>query len=237
MIRCILVDDEPLALDLLEDSLKHVNYIQVVAQCRTASDALTLLQKEDIDLIFCDIQMAGLNGLQLVRSLIKKPMVIFVTAYEKFAIEGFELDVIDYLVKPVPLERFLKACYKAQIQFDLRKKTPTEIINKKNHFFIHADYNLVKINFSDVEYVEGLKDYVKVNLVNQAKPILSRISIKSLQLQLPSGQFYRVHKSYIINIDHVLYIRRGKIITTNAELPLSDNYRDVIHKMTSDKTE
>ena len=179
MIRCILVDDEPLALDLLEDSLKHVNYIQVVGQCRTASDAIALLQKEDIDLMFCDIQMAGLNGLQLVRSLIKRPMVIFVTAYEKFAIEGFELDVIDYLVKPVPLERFLKACYKAQIQFELRKKAPAEVINKKNHFFIHADYNLVKINFNDVEYVEGLKDYVKVNLINQAKPILSRISIKS----------------------------------------------------------
>ncbi|WP_259069161.1 LytR/AlgR family response regulator transcription factor [Mucilaginibacter sp. X4EP1] len=237
MIRCILVDDEPLALDLLEDSLKHVNYIQVVAQCRTASAAITLLQKEDIDLIFCDIQMAGLNGLQLVRSLIKRPMVIFVTAYEKFAIEGFELDVIDYLVKPVPLERFLKACYKAQIQFELRKKAPAEVVTRKNHFFIHADYNLIKINFSDVEYVEGLKDYVKVNLINQPKPILSRISIKSLQLQLPPGQFYRVHKSYIINIDHVLYIRRGKIITTNAELPLSDNYRDVIHKMTSDKME
>lgn len=237
MIRCILVDDEPLALDLLEDSLKHVNYIQVVAQCRTAAAAITLLQKEDIDLIFCDIQMAGLNGLQLVRSLIKRPMVIFVTAYEKFAIEGFELDVIDYLVKPVPLERFLKACYKAQIQFELRKKVPAEIVARKNHFFIHADYNLIKINFNDVEYVEGLKDYVKVNLINQPKPILSRISIKSLQLQLPPGQFYRVHKSYIINIDHVLYIRRGKIITTNAELPLSDNYRDVIHKMTSDKME
>jgi two-component system, LytTR family, response regulator len=237
MIRCILVDDEPLALDLLEDSLKHVNYIQVVGRCRTAAEAIILLQKDDIDLLFCDIQMPGLNGLQLVKSLIKKPMVIFVTAYEKFAIEGFELDVIDYLVKPVPLERFLKACYKANIQFELRKKTPEEIANKRNHFFMHADYNLVKVNFNDIEYVEGLKDYVKVNLANQAKPIVSRTSIKALQLQLPLGQFYRVHKSYIINIDHVLYIRRGKVITTNAELPLSDNYRDVINKMTSNSIE
>jgi len=237
MIRCLLVDDELLALDLLEDSLKHVNYIQVVGRCRTAAEAIILLQKDDIDLLFCDIQMPGLNGLQLVKSLIKKPMVIFVTAYEKFAIEGFELDVIDYLVKPVSLERFLKACYKAHIQFELRKRGPEEIVNKRNHFFMHADYNLVKVNFNDIEYVEGLKDYVKVNLANQAKPIISRTSIKALQLQLPQGQFYRVHKSYIINIDHVLYIRRGKIITTSAELPLSDNYRDVINKMTSDSVE
>jgi two-component system LytT family response regulator len=231
MMRCLIIDDEPLAIDLLEDNLKHVNYIQVAGRCRTAGEAIILLQSEQIDLLFCDIQMPGLNGLQLVKSLINKPMVIFVTAYEKFAIDGFELDVIDYLVKPVPLERFLKACHKAYKLLELNKGSAEKPALKKNHFFIHADYTLVKINFSDIIYIEGLKDYVKINLVSQPKPVISRSSIKALELQLPPDIFYRIHKSYLVNVDHVLQMRRGKIKTINAELPLSDNYRDVINKM------
>ncbi len=236
MMRCLLVDDEALALDLLEDNLKHVNYVQVAGRCRPGGEAILFLQNEEIDLLFCDIQMPGLNGLQLVKSMVKKPMIIFVTAYEKFAIDGFELDVIDYLVKPVPMERFLKACQKAYMLHELNRKSIEKEPVKKQYIFIHADYNLVKINFSDIEYVEGLKDYVKINLTNQQKPVLSRTSIKALELQLPDEMFYRIHKSYIVNIDYVQQIRRGKIKTANVELPLSDNYRDVIHKMIGKET-
>ena len=231
MMRCLLVDDEPLSLDLLEDNLRQVNYIQIAGRCRTAGEALILLQSEHIDLLFCDIQMPGLNGLQLVKSLVKKPMVIFVTAYEKFAIDGFELDVIDYLVKPVPVDRFLRACQKAYTQLALSKIAEEKAPLRKDYFFIHVEYNLIKISFSDIEYIEGLKDYVKINLINQQKPILSRTTIKSLELQLPCDSFFRVHKSFLVNVDRVTQIRRGKIKTVNAELPLSDNYRDVIHKM------
>lgn len=236
MMRCLLVDDETLALDLLEDNLKHVNYMQVAGRCRTAGEAILFLQNEEADLLFCDIQMPGFNGLQLVKSLVKKPMIIFITAYEKFAIDGFELDVIDYLVKPVPLERFLKACQKAYMLFELNRKSVEKEPVKRQYIFVHADYNLVKINFSDIEYIEGLKDYVKINLVNQPKPILSRTSIKALELQLPAELFFRIHKSYIVNIDFVQQIRRGKIKITHSELPLSDNYRDVIHKMIGKET-
>jgi DNA-binding LytR/AlgR family response regulator len=231
MMRCLLVDDESLALDLLEDNLKHVNYIQVAGRCRTAAEALVWLQDEAIDLLFCDIHMPGLNGLQLVKSLIRKPMVILVTAYEKFALDGFELDVIDYLVKPVPLDRFLKACHKAQQFFELNKGAAESRPVMKTHFFIHSNYNLLKINFSDVEYIEGLKDYVKIMIAAQPKPVISRSSIKALELQLPTDVFFRVHKSYLININYVVSIRRGKVKTVNAELPMSDNYRDVINKM------
>ncbi len=235
-MRCLLIDDEPLALDLIEDNLKQANYISIVGRCRTASDALAILQTEQIDLLFCDIHMPGLNGLQLVKSLVTKPMVIFVTAYEKFAIDGFELDVIDYLVKPVPLERFLKACQKAYKLFELHKGLGEQVAVKKSHIFIHADYNLVKVSFDDIEYVEGLKDYVKIILANQQRPVISRTSIKALELQLPNDTFYRVHKSYLINVDYVQQIRRGKIKTLNAELPLSDSYRDVINKMIGKET-
>jgi len=231
MMRCLLVDDEPLALDLIEDNLKHVNYIQVVGRCRTAAEAITVLQTEQIDLLFCDIHMPGLNGLQLVKSLITKPMVIFVTAYEKFAVDGFDLDILDYLVKPVPLDRFLKACQKAQHHFELSKALAVQVYSPKKYFFVHADYTLVKISFDDIEYIEGLKDYVKINLANKPKAVLSRTSIKAIELQLPSELFYRVHKSYIINVDYVTQIRRGKVKIVDTELPLSDSYRDMIHKM------
>ncbi|HZX57716.1 MAG TPA: response regulator, partial [Mucilaginibacter sp.] len=186
MIRCLLIDDEPLALNLIEDNLKHVNYIQIAGRCHNAGEALLTMQSEKIDLIFCDIGMPGLNGLQLVKSLMYKPMVIFVTAYEKFAVEGFELDVIDYLVKPVPLDRFLVACHKAYKLFELKKAVAEQPAITKNHFFIHANYNLIKIIFSDIEYIEGLKDYVKINLADQSRPVISRSSIKALETQLPA---------------------------------------------------
>ncbi len=229
-MRCLIIDDEPLALDLLEDNLKHVNNIQVVARCRNAGEAIIAMQKEQIDLIFSDIYMPGINGLQLVRSLTQKPMVIFVTAYEKFAVEGFELDVVDYLVKPVPLDRFLKACHKALDLYELRRSYVPQPTTK-NYFFLHADYNLVKISFDQVEYIEGLKDYIKVHLINQQKPVLSRISLKAIELQLPPDQFFRVHKSYLVNLDHVSQMRRARIKLINTEIPLSDSYRDVINRM------
>lgn len=230
MMRCLIIDDEPLALDLLEDSLKHVNNMQVMARCRNAGEAIIEMQKQPIDLIFSDIYMPGINGLQLIKSLTQRPMVIFVTAYEKFAIDGFELDVIDYLVKPVPLDRFLKACHKALDLFELRKSyVPQPVI--KNYFFLHADYNLVKISFDQIEYIEGLKDYIKVHLINQQKPVLSRISLKAVEVQLPADQFFRVHKSYLVNLQHVSQMRRGRIKLVNAEIPLSDSYRDVINRM------
>jgi len=230
MMRCLIIDDEPLALDLLEDNLKHVHSIQIAGRCRNAGEAILAMQKEHIDLIFCDIYMPGINGLQLIKSLTNRPMVIFVTAYEKFAIEGFELDVIDYLVKPVPLDRFLKACHKALDLFELRRSyLPQPVV--KNYFFLHADYNLIKISFDQVEYIEGLKDYVKIHFTNQQKPVLSRISLKAVELQLPADQFFRVHKSFLVNLQHVSQLRRARIKLINTEVPLSDSYRDVINRM------
>lgn len=232
MIKCLILDDEPLALDLIEDNLKHVPYIQVVARCRNVAQALPYLQSGEIDLLFSDIQMPGSTGMDLVRSLPVKPMVIFITAYEHFALDSFDLEILDYMLKPVPLERFLKACHRAYQQFELQKLKATPVFLPRKHIFVHSDYNLIRISLDEIEYVEGLKDYVKISVQGRERPILSRMSIKSLEQQLPDSQFYRVHKSYIVNIDYVVQIRRGKIKTGTAELPLSDSYRDIIHKMT-----
>jgi len=230
-MQCLLVDDETLALQLMEDNLKDVSYIKIIGRCRTAAEALTIMQHEQVDLLFCDIHMPGLNGLQLVKSLVTKPLVVFVTAYEKFAINGFELEVLDYLVKPVPQERLLKACQKACQFFELKNTVVVQAALPKTYFFVSSDYMLVKVNFNDIQYIQGLKDYVKIVLNENQKPILSRTSLKAIEQQLPPSLFYRIHKSYLINVDYISHIRRGKVVGANVELPLSDNYRLTINKM------
>ena len=233
-MRCIIIDDEPLALELLEDNIKQVEYLHLVGSCRNAIQAMQLLQEHSVDLIFCDIQMPGISGLQLVKSLAIKPLVIFVTAYEQFAIDGFELDVVDYLLKPVSFERFLKACNKANTTSEFNKKQPAPVATEKprKYLFVYADYNLIKISHDDITYIEGLKDYVKLYATNLPKPILSRITIKALEEQLPADQFFRVHKSYIVNLDHLHSIRKGRIKIGDAEIPYSENYKDAVSRMT-----
>ncbi|MDB5110684.1 MAG: DNA-binding response regulator [Mucilaginibacter sp.] len=232
-MRCIIVDDEPLALELLEDNIKLVDRLQLVASCRSAAQAIQIMQDQPVDLVFCDIKMPAINGLQFVKGLQQRPMIIFITAYEEFALDGFELDVIDYLLKPVPLERFLKACNKALNLFDLQKQRSFEPINHhKNHFFVYADYNLIKLSYNDITYIEGLKDYVKLHRNGQSKPILSRVTIKALVDQLPADQFFRTHKSYIVNLAYVQSIRNGRIKLEGAEVPYGENYKEVIGRMT-----
>ncbi|MBE9583417.1 response regulator transcription factor [Mucilaginibacter sp. JRF] len=232
-MRCIIIDDEPLALELLEDNIKYVDGLQLVASCRSAAQAMQVMHEQQIDLIFCDIQMPGITGLQLVKSMVQKPLVIFITAYNQFAVDGFELDVVDYLLKPVPLERFLKACSKAQTIFDQQRRLANDIAGKnRDHLFVYADYNLVRLSHHEITHIEGLKDYVKLYREGQPKPLLSRMTIKALEEQLPADRFYRTHKSFIVNLDHVQSIRKGRIKIGTAEVPYSDNYRDVIGRMT-----
>ncbi len=224
-MKCIAVDDEPLALALLQDNIRQVPTLELVASCSTAMEALVVLNKEEIDLIFLDIQMPGLTGLQLLQSLAVRPMVILITAYDKYALEGFNLDVIDYLVKPVPFERFLKACNKAIDFYRLKKNVPSETNLPPDYFFVNAEYGLVKIVFSEIRLIEGLKDYLKIHL-GDAKPLIIRMSMKSIEEKLPPGKFFRIHKSYIISLSQITSIRRNSVFLGDLELPLSDLYKD-----------
>jgi two-component system LytT family response regulator len=238
-MNCIIIDDEPLALELLEDNIRMVDNLLLVASCRSAAQAMQVMQEQQIDLIFCDIQMPGINGLQFVKSLAQKPLIIFVTAYDQFALDGFELDVVDYLLKPVALERFLKACNKAATLFEQANRpsaggAATE--KQRRHIFLYADYNLIKVNHDDITYIEGLKDYVKIYLANSPKALISRVTIKSLEAQLPADEFFRVHKSYIVNLEHVHSIRKGRIKIADVEIPFSDSYKEVITRMTGKLT-
>lgn len=238
-LRCLAIDDEPLALELLEDNISKVPFLERVASCSNPIEAFKILETESIDLIFLDIQMPGLTGLQFIQSLSKKPLFILITAYEKYALESYNLDVVDYLVKPVALDRFVRACHKAKELFELRNTPaiPTGNTNlTKEYMFVNADYSLVKINFEDVLYVEGLKDYVKIVLkTNPAKPVITRTTLKQMEEDLPNPPFLRVHKSFIINKDQVTTIRKTGVTIGNVEIPVSENYKEVVEEIWKNK--
>ena len=224
-MKCIAVDDEPLALALLLDNIRQVPSLEIVAACNTAMEAFDVLNKQEVDLIFLDIQMPGLTGLQLLQSLSVRPMVILIKKKKKYALEGFNLDVIDYLVKPVPFERFLKACNKAVDFYRLKKNAFSESVPWPEYFFVHAEYGLVKIVFFEIRMIEGLKDYLKIHL-GESKPLVIRMSMKSIEEKLPPGKFFRIHKSYIIAISQITTIRRNSVFLGELELPLSDLYKE-----------
>ncbi len=233
MINCIAIDDEPLALELLEDNISKLPYLKLVGSYDNAIEAMKVIQEKKVDLIFLDIQMPGLTGLQFIQSLTVKPLIILVTAYEKYALEGFNLEVTDYLVKPVSIERFIKACNKAKELFDLKNGSATT--NSKvapDYFFVNVEYSLVKVTVDDIVYIEGLKDYIKIHLKSSSKPIVTRMPMKTIEEQLPAEKFLRIHKSYIVSVAFITAIRKTSVFIDNMELPVSDNYRDAIAAIT-----
>ena len=232
MLRCIAVDDEPLALELLEDNISKVPYLQLVAKCSNAMEAMKVLQQQPADLIFLDIQMPGLTGLQFIQSMTEKPMVILITAYEKFALEGFNLDVTDYLVKPVSLDRFVKACNKAKELYELKNRPNKDASSNPDYFFVNVDYSLLKINFNDIRYVEGLKDYIKIHLKSSSRAVITRMAMKAIEEELPVAKFLRIHKSYIVSLEHITAIRKNSVFLDEMELPVGENFREAVLNLT-----
>ena len=231
MLNCIAVDDEKLVLDLLVDNIRQIPFLHLVKRCKNAMEAASVLQEEKVDLIFLDIQMPGLNGLQFMQSLQNPPMVIFATAYKEFALDGFNLNAIDYLLKPVSFERFLKACNKAHELYNLQQKPVAK--DEQDYFFVYVEYNLVKVPIPEIIYIEGMKDYVKIFLNTSTRPIITKMSMKAMEEKLIGYRFVRTHKSYIIAADKVTTIKRDLIYIGNIELPLSENYKAQVEKMLS----
>ncbi len=230
MLRCIAIDDEPLALELLEDNISKVSYLKLVASFDNPLDAFKLLQEQPIDLVFLDIQMPGLTGLQFIQSLQQKPMFIMVTAYEKYALDGYHLNVVDYLVKPVPLDRFIQACGKAWELHQLKSgKKESNKTDEENYFFINVDYSLVKVDFDDIMWMEGLKDYIKIHLKSTSRPLVTRMSMKMMEEQLPVTRFIRIQKSYIVAKDHITSIRKNSLFIGDVEVSIGENYKDAIN--------
>lgn len=232
MLRCIAIDDEPLALDLLEDNIRNTPFLTFVARCRNAMEAMQVLQQQAVDLVFSDIQMPGLNGLQLIQALQAKPMFILITAHEKFALQSYDLDVVDYLLKPVAYERFVKACSKALTRYKLQQHADATIPKSeaKEYIFLPLDYRMVKIALADVTMVEGVKDYIRIHFSGGKRPMLVRMSMKGIEAMLEGG-FLRIHKSYIVSVRHLAAIKKNSVFVGDAELPIGEQYREAVAKL------
>ena len=229
MINVIIVDDEPLAQDVLETYIEKMPDLNLVCKCSNAFEANAALKDNDIDLMFLDIQMPQLTGTDFLRSLAHPPIVIFTTAYPNYAVDGFELNALDYLLKPISMDRFMKAANKAIDQINLKRGQAAPSVEAKNDFiFVKADKKLVKINFSDVLYIEGLKDYVIIRM-NESR-VITLQTMKSLEQKLPSEFFKRIHRSYIVNVKHIDAIV-GNMVELQEKgkakhIPVGKNYRD-----------
>jgi DNA-binding LytR/AlgR family response regulator len=225
-MRCLIVDDEPLIRELLSDNISQVPFLELVRSCSSAMEALETLQEETIDIIFLDIQMPRLNGLQFLKSLNHSPLIIMITAYEKHAVESFDLQVVDYILKPFSFERFLKACNRAAELFLMKTSTMALEMGKNNDFFVNVEYTLVKIVADNINYIEGLKDYIKIYLSSTTKPVLTRMPMKSIESKLPVGTFIRTHKSFLVAISKITTIKRDFVCIGATEIPVSETYRE-----------
>ena len=233
MINCMAVDDEKPALELLADNISKLSYLNLVAKCRNAMEAMEVIRQQHIDLIFLDVQMPGITGLQFVQTMSVKPMVIFITAYEKYALDGFNLDVTDYLLKPVALDRFIKACNKAYDLFLLHNKTALDIVQPScDHLFVNVDYSFIKLEINDILFIEASKDHIRIYLQSGTLPVVTRMSMKLVEDRLPAGKFIRIHKSYIVAVRYISVIRKDTIALPSVELPLGVNYRENIRLLT-----
>ncbi len=224
-IKCIVIDDEPPGLALIREHLVKFPGLQLLQTFDDAIAGAEFLRNNSVDLLFIDINMPDITGLDLVRSLQQKPMIIFTTAHRKFAVEGFDLNAIDYLLKPISFERFSKAVNKVIEYFDYKKKTKIQTEN----LFVYSEYRMVKIELRDVEYIESLEDYIKIHILN-AKPVLTLMPLKKVLGKLPPEKFRRIHRSYIVAVDKVKSILNRKVkLVSSAELPISDSYTSFIN--------
>ena len=234
-INCIAIDDEPLALEKIREYIKRIGYLNLLSDFDNAIDALEFLKTHNVDLIFLDIQMEELTGIQMIETLQDKPKVVLTTAYDEYALKGYELDVCDYLLKPISFQRFLQACEKVYKQIDPEIKTKKEHIvrsennNDLNYFFVKNCNKTQKIDFDDILFVEGMKDYLRI--WTDEEKIMTLLSFKKLEELLPSEKFIRIHKSYLISIDKIESIERNRIKIGGERLPIGNSYKRQFYKI------
>lgn len=225
IIKCIAIDDEPLALKQVSSFIEKTPFLELVASCKSAFEAMEVITKQEIDLMFVDIQMPDLTGIDFVKSLNNDHQIIFTTAYQEYALEGFKVNALDYILKPFGYDEFLKAANKALSHFDLLKKARVQEDSKDDYLFVKSEYKIKRINLNDIQYIEGLREYVKIVLKDE-KPVMSLMSLKSLEEKLPQNRFMRVHRSFIVNLDEIQTIERSRIIFGKTYIPVSEQYKN-----------
>jgi DNA-binding LytR/AlgR family response regulator len=225
-LTCLIIDDEPIARKGLEEHVQEIEFLDCIASCENALKASTYLNEQKIDLIYLDIHMPKVTGIDFLKSLKNPPLTIFTTAYSDYALEGYALDVIDYLVKPITFERFLKASQKAMEFFQLKSNAVNYSASRADYFFVRCDRKFEKVFFRDVSYVEGLQNYAVIHLHD--RKLITYITLTSLENQLPKDEFLKVHKSFLISLRHVKAIEGDEIIIDDARIPISRNLREQV---------
>ena len=226
-IKCIAIDDEPLALELISGYVAKFPQLQLLKTFEDAISGAEFLRNTKVDLLFADINMPDISGIDLVRSLENRPMVIFTTAYKNYAFEGFELEAIDYLLKPIDLKRFTKAIEKAEEYYQYKNAPKSPAVN--DSLYVYSEYRMIKINLCDINYIESMEDYIKI-YTGEPKPILTLMPLKKVLEKLPADDFKRIHRSYIVAVNKVKSIQNRKVKLDNAELPVSERYSDFIQE-------
>ena len=228
MIRCLAIDDEPLALQQLVAYIQKVPFLELAAQCQSAMEARSFLENETVDAIFCDINMPDLNGMDFVKSLAVPPLIVFTTAYSEYAVEGFKVNAVDYLLKPFGLQDFQRAANRLRERMEGAQTSSNQPVASASEdvLFLKTDYRIVKVSISDIRYVEAMSEYLKVWLESQPKPVITLLSMKKMEEHLPS-HFMRIHRSYIINLTKIQEVNKNRVIMdADTYLPIGDMYKE-----------
>jgi len=221
MIRCLAIDDEPLALQQLVTYINKVPFLELAAQCQSALEARQFLEKDTVDAIFCDINMPDLNGMDFVKSLTAPPLVVFTTAYSEYAVDGFRVNAVDYLMKPFGMQDFQRAANRLRDRL-----SESAVTDSDNTLFLKTDYRIVKVSIPDVCYIEGMSEYLKIWLESESKPIITLLSMKKIEERLPD-YFMRIHRSYIVNLNKIQEVNKNRVILgTDTFLPIGDLYKE-----------
>ena len=231
MIRCIIVDDEPLAVAQLEKYVERVPFLVNVGSCSSAAEAMEILSTGSVDAMFVDINMPDIDGVQFVRSLVNPPFVVFTTAYSEYAIEGFKLDAIDYLLKPIAFEDFLKASNKLNRIYSMNNNAQSAIEQGEgvchDCLFVKSDYRMLRVPISSIKYIESMSEYVRIFVEDSPKPIVSLLSMKKIEESLPAGDFMRVHRSYLVNLNKVKEVSKMRLVYDGGVyVPIGEMYKD-----------
>jgi len=225
-IKCMAIDDEPLALKQISSYIEKTPFLEVVSLCHSAFEAIEYLAHNEVDLMLVDINMPDLNGMDFVKSLTQKPQIIFTTAYSEYAIEGFKVDALDYILKPISYTVFLKSVNKAKTWFELNQKQTEHVQTNQDSLFVKSEYKMVRIFFSEIKYIESSNEYIQIHLVND-EPVTTLIRLKVIEEQLPKDKFMRVHRSFIVNLDRIKVIERNRIVFDhNVYIPVGDQYKE-----------
>ena len=235
MIKVLAIDDEPLALQQLVSYIQKVSFLQLVGQCQSALEAKEFLNREPVDAVFCDINMPDLNGMDFVKSLAAPPLIVFTTAYSEYAVEGFKVNAVDYLLKPFGLDDFRRAANRLKERQETSPvavpvaEMPQSNAEEDDTIFIKTDYKVVKIAISDIRYIEGMSEYLKIHLEGQPKPLVTLLSMKKMEEYLPPS-FMRIHRSYIVNLKRIQEVNKNRVIMdADTYLPIGDNYKEAFN--------